>query len=111
MAGNFPIYKYNAGEFRFRPESSRGQNILASEGYKTKASVLKGIESVKKNLADAERFFDTGTPGGEWRFVLTSTNGRTMGTGQSDSDERGCKKDIASVARTARDALIDDTTV
>jgi len=34
-------------------KASNGETIAASEGYKTKASALNGIESVKKNAPDA----------------------------------------------------------
>ncbi|MDY3198652.1 MAG: DUF1508 domain-containing protein, partial [Pseudomonadaceae bacterium] len=47
MAGTFEIYQDKGGEYRFRLKASNGQSILASEGYKTKASCLNGVESVK----------------------------------------------------------------
>ena len=49
----FQIYKDKAGEFRFRLKAKNGEIILASEGYKTKTSCKKGIESVKKNAPEA----------------------------------------------------------
>ncbi|MBE6889887.1 MAG: YegP family protein [Oscillospiraceae bacterium] len=49
----FEIYKDNAGEFRFRLKARNGEPILASEGYKAKASCENGIESVRKNAPDA----------------------------------------------------------
>ena len=45
----FEIYEDKAGEFRFRLKAKNGEIILASEGYKTKASCENGIESVRKN--------------------------------------------------------------
>lgn len=53
MAGKFELYTDKAGEFRFRLKAANGQTIAASEGYKTKASALNGIGSVKKNAPDA----------------------------------------------------------
>ena len=50
----FEMYVDKAGEFRFRLKATNGQVIAISEGYKTKASCENGIESVKKNAADAE---------------------------------------------------------
>ena len=50
----FELYVDKAGEFRFRLKATNGQVIAISEGYKTKASCENGIESVKKNAADAE---------------------------------------------------------
>ena len=50
----FEVYTDKAGEFRFRLKATNGQVIAVSEGYKTIASCLNGVESVKKNAADAE---------------------------------------------------------
>ncbi len=50
----FEVYEDNAGEFRFRLKARNGEVIAVSEGYKTKASCLNGVESVKKNAPEAE---------------------------------------------------------
>ena len=50
----FEMYQDKAGEFRFRLKATNGQIIAVSEGYVAKASCENGIESVKKNAADAE---------------------------------------------------------
>lgn len=53
MAGKFELYKDAAGKYRFRLKASNGQIIAVGEAYESKASALNGIESVKKNAADA----------------------------------------------------------
>ncbi|MDQ1732228.1 MAG: uncharacterized protein QOK10_2387 [Pseudonocardiales bacterium] len=53
MPGKFEITKDKRGEYRFRLKSTNGQVVAVSEGYTTKASAAKGIESVKKLAADA----------------------------------------------------------
>ncbi len=53
MPGKFEVYTDKAGEFRFRLKASNGQAILDSEGCKTKASCLNGVESVQKNAPEA----------------------------------------------------------
>ena len=50
----FEVYTDKSGEFRFRLKATNGQVIIASEGYKKLESCMKGIESVKKNAADAK---------------------------------------------------------
>lgn len=50
----FELYTDKAGEFRFRLKATNGQIIAVSEGYTSKAGCENGIESVKKNAADAE---------------------------------------------------------
>ena len=55
MSGKFETYQDGRGEHRFRLKAGNGQNVLASEGYKTKTSCMNGVESVKKNSQDANR--------------------------------------------------------
>lgn len=50
----FEVYMDKAGEARFRLKARNGQVIATSEGYKTKAACLHGIESVKKNAPEAQ---------------------------------------------------------
>lgn len=52
MAGRFEVYKDKSGGYRFRLKAGNGEVIASSESYKSKASALNGVESVKKN-ADA----------------------------------------------------------
>lgn len=52
MAGKFEVYKDKSGGYRFRLKAGNGEVIASSESYKSKASALNGVESVKKN-ADA----------------------------------------------------------
>ena len=54
MAGKFELYEEMSGVYRFRVMAGNGEVIAtSSESYKTKASALNGIESIKKNAADA----------------------------------------------------------
>lgn len=53
MAAKFELYQDKAGEYRFRLKAGNGETIAASEGYKSKASALNGIESVRKNAPGA----------------------------------------------------------
>ena len=50
----FELYADNAGEFRFRLKATNGQVIATSEGYKSKSSCENGVDSVKKNVVDAQ---------------------------------------------------------
>jgi len=53
MAGKFVVTKDKKGEFRFALKAGNGEVIAISEGYASKAGALGGIESVRKNAADA----------------------------------------------------------
>lgn len=54
MAGKFEIYTDNADKYRFRLKAGNGQVIATGQGYASKEGCLNGIESIKKNAADAE---------------------------------------------------------
>ena len=50
----FEVYTDKAGEYRFRLKATNGQVIATSEGYAAKTGCMNGIESVRKNAADAD---------------------------------------------------------
>ena len=53
IMAKFEVYKDSAGEFRFRLKANNGQVIATGESYKTKAGVLNGIDSIKRNASGA----------------------------------------------------------
>ncbi|HDP81210.1 MAG TPA: DUF1508 domain-containing protein [Spirochaetes bacterium] len=54
MAGKFEIFKDAKGEYRFRLKAANGEVIAVGEAYSSKQACVNGVESVKKNVADAE---------------------------------------------------------
>ncbi|REJ04933.1 DUF1508 domain-containing protein [Microbacterium bovistercoris] len=54
MAGKFELYTDKGGDWRFRLKAGNGEVIATSQGYSSKASALNGIDSVRRNAADAE---------------------------------------------------------
>lgn len=54
MAGKFELYNDKSGEYRFRLKAGNGEVIAISEGYSSKSAALNGIDSVRRNAADAE---------------------------------------------------------
>lgn len=108
MAGKFEIYKDKAGEFRFRLKAGNGQNILASEGYKARASCVNGIESVKKNAADDARYERKETQSGKFMFNLKAANSQVIGSSQSYESAASRDNGIESVKKNAPDAKVVD---
>ena len=49
----FEVYTDKAGDTRFRLRAKNGEIIASSEPYKSLASCMNGIESVRKNAADS----------------------------------------------------------
>lgn len=110
MAGKFEIYKDKKGEYRFRLVAGNGENLLASEGYKSKASAMNGAESVQKNCGDAKCFVKSKTPTGKFRFNMKAKNHQTIGTSQNYDSEASCDNGMKAIARAANGAKIVDLT-
>ena len=53
MAGKFELYKDGQSKYRFRLKASNGQIIAVGEAYESKPAALNGIDSVRRNAADA----------------------------------------------------------
>ncbi|MGM7669025.1 YegP family protein [Microbacterium sp. A93] len=54
MAGKFELYTDKAGEYRFRLKAGNGEVIATGQAYASKSGALNGIDSVRRNAADAE---------------------------------------------------------
>jgi len=106
--GKFEVYKDKRNEHRFRLKAGNGEAILSSEGYKTKASCMNGIESVKKNSQEDKRFEVKEAKNGKFHFNLKATNGQVIGTSQMYSSESGAKNGTQSVAKNAPDAQVEE---
>lgn len=104
--GKFEVTTRKNGEFQFVLKASNGQVILSSQGYKTKASCQNGIESVKKNSQDKNRFDKKVASNGKPYFNLMATNGQVIGTSQMYASEAACDNGIESVCKNAPDAPI-----
>lgn len=101
MSGTFEIYKDKAGEFRFRLKAANGQSILASEGYKDKAGCLNGIESVKKNAPEDNRYDKKEAASGKYMFTLKAANHQVIGTSQLYESEASRNNGVESVKKNA----------
>ena len=110
IMGKFEITSRKNGEFQFNLKATNGQVILTSQGYKTKATCMNGIESVKKNCMDEKRFEIKEASNGKPYFNLMATNGQVIGTSQMYANGVNMKNGIASVQKNAPEAEIVDLT-
>jgi uncharacterized protein len=60
MAGKFVLTKGKSGQDHFNLKAGNGETIATSESYTSKAAAINGIESIKKNAADAKVEDQTG---------------------------------------------------
>ncbi|GAA2859102.1 MAG TPA: YegP family protein [Microbacterium sp.] len=54
MAGKFELYQDKGGDWRFRLKAGNGEVIATGQGYASKSGAVNGIDSVRRNAADAE---------------------------------------------------------
>jgi hypothetical protein len=111
MAGKFEIKQSTNGKFHFNLKAGNGQIILSSEMYESKAACENGIESVKKNAGDENRYERRTSTAGDPYFVLKAGNGQEIGRSETyQGGEAACENGIKSVMTNAPDASIVDTT-
>lgn len=108
MAGTFEIFQDKAGKHCFRLKAGNGEVILASQGYKAKASCKNGIESVRKNAQIADRFEKKTTKNGKPRFNLRAGNNQVIGTSETYNSTAARDNGIKSVARNAPKAKVKE---
>jgi uncharacterized protein YegP (UPF0339 family) len=108
MAGKFVVTKGKDGQDYFVLKAGNGETILQSEGYKARSSCENGINSVRNNSADKNRFDRRTAKNGKFYFVLKASNGQEVGRSQMYKSESGCRNGMASVARNAPDAPVVD---
>lgn len=108
--------------FVFNLKAGNGETIATSEVYTTEAACLKGVESVRKNAADAKledqtvaevaavtnpKFEMYTDKAGEFRFRLKARNGEVIAASEGYKAKASCLNGIDSVRRNAPDAAVE----
>ncbi len=115
------VVKTTATGVKFDLKAGNGEIIASSEIYKSEASCLKGIESVRKNSAAAvedqtvEGFETIKNPkfeiytdkSGEYRFRLKARNGEIIATGEGYKAKKSCLNGIESIKKNAPEAAVE----
>jgi uncharacterized protein len=104
--GKFVIKKGKNEEYYFSLKAGNGQVILASEGYKTKAACENGIESVKKNSPDDNRYERKKSSNGKHYFNLKASNGQIIGKSEMYESEASMNNGIESVRKNGPDSSV-----
>ena len=106
MAAKFEIFKRPAG-FHFRLKAANGEIILTSEAYTAKASVEKGVASVRMTAPSGARYEPKRSAAG-YSFVMKGENGELIGRGEVYSSSSGRDNGIESVKTNAPAAALED---
>lgn len=118
--GKFVLKETNTG-FKFDLKASNGQIIGVSQVYASKESAKQGIESVRKNAAEAdiedqtleenktnpkfELYLDKA---GEFRFRLLARNGQNILSSEGYKGKASCINGIESVITNAAEGNVEE---
>lgn len=119
--GKFVVKATKTG-FVFNLKAGNGEVIATSEVYTTEAACMKGVESVRKNAAEAKfedqtvaevaavtnpKFEMYTDKAGEFRFRLKARNGEVIAISEGYKAKASCLNGIDSVRRNAPDAAVE----
>lgn len=112
MAGKFSLTKSSGGNgFHFTLIAGNGEPVLTSETYTSKASAEAGIESVKVNAPNINRYERQTASTTQPYFVLKAANGQPIGSSETYSSVAAMERGIAvAVQHTSPTAVIEDLT-
>lgn len=119
--GKFVVKATKIG-FVFNLKAGNGEVIATSEVYTTEAACMKGVESVRKNAAEAKledqtvaevatvtnpKFEMYTDKAGEFRFRLKARNGEIIAVSEGYKAKVSCLNGIDSVRRNAPSAAVE----
>jgi uncharacterized protein YegP (UPF0339 family) len=109
-SGKYDVFP-EAGLFKYRLKASNGEILIVSKGYSTVKGVQSGIETLKRNVENAN--FEIYTDKNNYsQFILNSaTGGRIIATGEFYESVKRCESAIESVKRfykTEKVVILDE---
>lgn len=103
--GTFETFKGADGQYYFHLLAANHEKVLQSQGYKSLSSAKKGIESVKTNAVDMNRFQLLEAVDGEWYFNLRAGNNQIIGTSETYVTKANAQRAMETVNKLVVQAL------
>ncbi len=110
MAAKFELERSSDGQFYFNLKAANGEVAVTSELYVGKSGATRGIEAVKQNAPEPQRFARLQSKSGEPYFVLKAANHEPIGTSEMYSSKAARDSGIEAVQRSASQATTLDLT-
>ena len=111
MPAKFQLKKAKSGQFYFNLLAANNEVVLTSEMYNAKPSAKNGIASVQKNAGNSAQFEGRTSKNGKFFFVLKAANKQVIGNSEMYESEKSCLAGMASVAKAAAGAAVEDLSV
>lgn len=106
MAAAFVLKRSSDQQYYFNLRADNNKTLLTSERYTSKSSALGGIEAVRRNAGNDQRFVRKVSKREQHYFVLTAANGEPLGNSEEYASEAAMENGIDVVKRIAPSALI-----
>ncbi len=108
MAAKFQLKKAKNGKIYFNLLSSKGEVILTSQMYASKATAKKGIAAVRVNSQEKTQFERRINKKGQHYFVLKAKNHQVIGHSEAYSGAAIVNRRVTSAMRNAPRAMTED---
>lgn len=103
--GTFELFQDKTGDHRFRLKDAKGNMILSSDGYGSKAEAEEGVELAQKLAPEAMNYERKRTDTGH-SFMLQTYNGEVVGTSEVYATTAERDKGIEAVKKQAPGAEV-----
>lgn len=95
--GRFETFAGRDGKTYFHLLAGNGEKVLNSQGYASAAGAAAGIDSVKANAVNADRFESRLAVDGSSYFVLKAANGAIVGVSQMYATKSNATRAINAI--------------
>jgi uncharacterized protein YegP (UPF0339 family) len=104
--GKFAVGIAKSGENYFNLKATNGQTILTSVMYSSRDDCTNGIESVRANCNDDERYERRTSANNKHFFNLKTSDGQLIGKSEMYESVTNMEKGIASVKRNGSSTIV-----
>ncbi len=108
--GYFELKRSSDSQWMWILNAANHQVILTSETYTAKHGAENGIESVRTNSGEDGRYERKTSKADQPYFVLTATNGQTIGKSEMYSSTSAMEDGIASCKTNGSTKMVKDET-
>lgn len=101
-SAKFQVFQGEDQDYYFRFVAANGEILLRSEGYATRQSADKGIESVLEHAPDARNIEHHDAVDGSSYFVVKSANGETIAVSETYASKSNALRGARAVSSLTR---------
>ncbi len=110
MAGYFELKTAKDGQTYWNLKAGNHETILTSEMYTTRVAAENGMESVRNNCTDENRYDRREQTNGKPYFVLKAGNGQEIGRSEAYESTASMENGIQSVTTNGTTTETKDKT-